>query len=207
MLKAVLEGVDIPGFGKYGPHPIMVEVYKNHEFRKSFLDWYLYHRDREFHPDTMNLLLDEMAAELRPYMAEYAHRWPFIGAIRGDWETSLEGIREYNLARPEYMDDHILQWLNTDKISAVKYALLQNSPNPFNFSTNIKYQIPGAGTVNLKIFNTLGQLIRSYSMKHNSGGHYSQEWNAGNQSPGVYFISMEIDGFYDVKKMLYSGGY
>lgn len=71
MIKAVVEGVDIPGFGKYGPHPIVARIYKNEEFMDVFANWYYEHRMHEFHPDTMNALLDEMAAEIRPYNLEW----------------------------------------------------------------------------------------------------------------------------------------
>ena len=43
-------------------------------------------------------------------------------------------------------------------------------------------------------------------MNHDTAGHFLLEWYAVNQAPGVYFISMEIDGIREVKKMLYSGG-
>ena len=202
MLKAVIEGVYIPGFGKYGPHPIMAEIYDNEEFMKAFVDWYTEHSRREFHPDTMNTILDEMAAEIRPYMPEYKHRWPFIGAIRGDWESALQLMKDYNLLRPDYVEDHLSAVSNTEILIPLEYKLAQNIPNPFSTSTIINYQLPKPASVRLNIYNALGQLIESYSQQHNTGGHYALEWNARNLSSGVYFVTMETEGFFEVKKLL-----
>lgn len=42
----------------------------NGEFKEAFIDLFVERFDHEFHPDTMNLHLDKMAAEIRPCMTE-----------------------------------------------------------------------------------------------------------------------------------------
>lgn len=202
MIKAVIEGIPFPMFGKYGPHPIMTEIYDNQEFLDEFVAWYMEHKDHEFHPDTMNALLDEMAAELRPYMPEYKHRWPFIGTILEEWETAIELMKEYNLARPAYVQQHLWGLTATENDLPREFKLVQCNPNPFSTSTLIQYQVPEAATVLLRIYDLKGQLIESFNEQHHSGGLYGREWDAGQLSPGVYFISMETDGYFEVKKLL-----
>jgi hypothetical protein len=202
MFDAAIKGIEIYNFGTYGPHPILAKIYDNLEFREAFIDWFIERFDHEFHPDTMNMILEEMAAEIRPYMQEYQHRWSFIGGIRGDWESSLEGIKDFNNARLNFVKEHLLTLYNTDKIPPVGIRLLQNLPNPFVGHTTIQYQLTGAANVVIKIFNAQGQLIAFYPKWHDSEGHYSLEWNAQGNASGLYFITMEVDGFYDVKKML-----
>ncbi|MCK4993085.1 MAG: CotH kinase family protein, partial [Bacteroidales bacterium] len=206
MIKAVVEGVEIPGFEKYGPHPIMAEIYENEEFTDAFTDWYTEHKSSVFHPDTMNAILDAMAAEIRPYMSEYQHRWPFIGSIRDDWETSLELIKEYNLVRPTYVEQHLWALSNNESSNSLEYQIFQNSPNPFKTSTIINYQVPEPATVLLRFYNTQGQQIDSYLQKHNAGGTYAMEWDAGRLSSGVYIVSMETEGFFRVMKLLKLAG-
>jgi hypothetical protein len=206
MLQAVVEPVNIPDFGTYGPHPIMTEIYDNEEFMSDFVAWFTEHRNHEFHPDTMNALLDDMAAEIRPYMPEYKHRWPFIGNILEEWETALQLMKDYNLARPAYVEQHLWALSSTEKYTPQEYKLDQNSPNPFSNSTLIKYQLPEAASVQLKIFNASGQLIDSFSQQHHAAGQYVLEWDASFLSPGVYFVSMKADNFFEVKKLLKIAG-
>jgi hypothetical protein len=202
MFDATIKGINIPNFGTYGPHPILSKIYNNEEFREAFIDWFIERFDNEFHPDTMNMILDEMAAEIRPYMPEYQHRWPFIGGIRGEWETSLENIKDFNNQRQDYVKAQLLKLLNTDKIAPVEYRLLQNYPNPFVTSTTIKYQLPVAGDATIKIYNAHGQMVSNYRQQHNSSGHFSLLLDARNYAGGIYFYSLEVDGYYEVKKMM-----
>jgi hypothetical protein len=125
MFEAAIKGLNIPDFGQYGPHPILAKIYRNEEFKEAFLDWFVERFSHEFHPDTMNHLLDEMSAEIRPYMAEYQQRWPFIGNTRGSWESSLEGIRAFNNERLDHVKKQLLDLYTTDKIPPVDYRLLQ----------------------------------------------------------------------------------
>jgi len=206
MFDAVIKGIEIPNFGTYGPHPIMTKIYDNEEFREAFINWFVVRFDNELHPDTMNQVLDDMAAEIRPYMPEYQHRWPFIGQTRGDWETSLDGIRNFNIQRQDYVKEQLLLLYNTGDIMPVEYGLLQNYPNPFVESTTIHYRIPRGGNVLIKIFDSKGREVAAYPLLHHAEGNYSIVWNPRGHAGGLYFISMEADGFYGVKKMLQIGG-
>jgi hypothetical protein len=202
MIEAVIRGVHIPNFGTYGPHPLVARIHENDEFSKAFTDWFLEHRNREFHPDTMNALLDEMAAEIRPYMPEYKRRWPFIGAIRADWETSLELIKEFNRLRPDYVSAHLGVTGIEEKIVPSTFRLLPNHPNPFSYSTRIEYELPRGASVRLSIYNAQGQLLQSTNRQYGTGGRYTVEMAAGNLTPGVYFCIMEAEEFIDVIKIL-----
>jgi hypothetical protein len=142
-----------------------------------------------------------MAAEIRPYMPEYQHRWPFIGGVRGDWESSLQWIKDFNNERPDHMKEHILKWLDTEKIFPVNFKLLQNYPNPVVGSTTIRYQLPQAGEVLIRIINAHGQQIFSYRNRHDTGGHFSMEFDARGHGSGIYFYSLEVEGRFLVKKM------
>jgi hypothetical protein len=206
MLEAAIEGVYIPGFGIYGPHPILAKIYDNEEFKDLFIDWFESHLNHEFIPDSMNYILDEMAAEIRPYMEEYKQRWPFIGGVNEGWATSLEQIKEYNQLRPAFMKQHLQERYGYEVITPLPpplaYQLLQNYPNPFNTETTIKYQIPGAGKVVISIYDILGQKIVSINKSYESGGLYSVTWRASEYPTGLFFYTIDIEEFRDVKKML-----
>ncbi len=106
------------------------------------------------------------------------------------------------MERPDYMSQHLFDLYDVERTATVDFKLLQNYPNPFREVTTISYRIPQAGKVAIKIYNMRGQLINSYNQSHDSGGQYSLNWNASDHAEGLYFFAMEIDGFYNVKKML-----
>lgn len=82
------------------------------------------------------------------------------------------------------------------------YALNSNYPNPFNPTTQISYQIPNDGFVNLTVYNSLGQEVAVLVNQHQSIGRYSVQFNAANFPSGIFFYTIKADGFYSVKKML-----
>jgi hypothetical protein len=87
------------------------------------------------------------------------------------------------------------------------YELSQNYPNPFNPSTGIRFQLPEAGHVVLKIFNTLGENIRTLVEGEFGAGVYALRWNAQNDRgekvpSGVYFYQLVTPSFTATKRMI-----
>jgi len=93
------------------------------------------------------------------------------------------------------------------------YALHQNYPNPFSISgsvnagTVIKYQLPKADDVILKIYNTLGQEVATLVNASKKVGYHQILWN-GRQADGkavasgIYFYKLKAGNFVKIKKML-----
>ena len=87
------------------------------------------------------------------------------------------------------------------------FELFQNYPNPFNPETLIRFQLSQTRHVLLKIFNTLGQEIRTLADVRYEAGYHSVKWdgkdNNGNPaSSGIYFYQLQAGRFSQVKKMM-----
>jgi len=85
---------------------------------------------------------------------------------------------------------------------ADNYKLLQNYPNPFNPSTNINFQLPENGPVNISIYDINGKLFEELVNKNLSAGNHLIELNAVNYPSGIYFYRISAGNFTDVKKMI-----
>jgi hypothetical protein len=80
----------------------------------------------------------------------------------------------------------------------IEFAL-RSFPNPFRGSTVIRYALPEASTVSLKVFNVLGQQVATLVSGTVGPGYQSMNWNArnhaGQQVPaGIYFYRLEATG-------------
>ncbi len=82
------------------------------------------------------------------------------------------------------------------------YNLEQNYPNPFNPSTTIKFSLPEAANVTLRIYNTLGQRVDEIVNTNLEAGWYNYQWEAGNTATGIYIYELRTDKFISVKKMI-----
>jgi tetratricopeptide (TPR) repeat protein len=83
-----------------------------------------------------------------------------------------------------------------------QYALTQNYPNPFNPSTVISYQLPTAGYVTLKLYNTLGQEVATLVDGIQDAGLKSVTFDATRLPSGVYFYQLQSGTFIQNRKML-----
>lgn len=88
-----------------------------------------------------------------------------------------------------------------------EYTLEQNYPNPFNPATAIRFTMPKAGAVTLKIYNMLGQEVKTLINNEIAAGTYEANWdgdtNFGNKAAsGVYIYKLEAGNFKAARKML-----
>ena len=87
------------------------------------------------------------------------------------------------------------------------FALFQNYPNPFNPSTQISFDVPSAEFITLRVYNLLGQDVRTLSSKTMNPGRYIFEWDGtdllnNDVASGVYFYELRGESFISRKKML-----
>jgi N-acetylneuraminic acid mutarotase len=82
------------------------------------------------------------------------------------------------------------------------FVLYQNSPNPFNPTTRITFQIPQESYVTLKVFNLLGIEIATLIEGELSAGIHSRVWDAEDTPSGVYVYRLTAGGYTTVKKMV-----
>jgi hypothetical protein len=85
---------------------------------------------------------------------------------------------------------------------AREYELFQNYPNPFNPTTTISYYLKSNGNVSLKVYNVLGALVTTLVNGYQTKGPKEINFNANNYASGVYYYTIETEGFRDTKKMI-----
>lgn len=91
--------------------------------------------------------------------------------------------------------------LSAPGITPGKYALAQNFPNPFNPSTSIDYEIKQGGTVTIKVFNLLGQVVATLVDEKQIAGKHTVKFDASQLSTGLYFYRITAGNFISTKKM------
>jgi hypothetical protein len=86
------------------------------------------------------------------------------------------------------------------------FNLSQNYPNPFNPVTNIKFDIPQNGFVTLKVYNAIGEEVRTLANQNLATGTYRIDFDASALPSGVYFYRLNIEGannsWAETKKMM-----
>jgi len=133
----------------------------------------------------------------------------FIGATTG---IGTVVMKAFVITNPnQYITDTFKVQLNypnsVKQITEIAegFELKQNYPNPFNPETIINFSIPKNETVNLEVFDILGnsvaKLINNQNLK---SGSYSYSFNISeyNLTSGTYFYVLNAGLMRDTKKMM-----
>jgi hypothetical protein len=144
------------------------------------------------------------------------------GATVGKGEYSFLNMPFYIPAPRDLKLEHvILADENNQKIEKVtlmiiygsapflptEYNLSQNYPNPFNPTTKVDFTVPRTNKVTLKVYDMLGQEIRTLYSGWVDRGSYTVQWDGLNDagiemSAGSYIYRMIADEFVQAKKMI-----
>lgn len=83
-----------------------------------------------------------------------------------------------------------------------EYKLFQNYPNPFNSKTNIIFQVPDEGIIELRIFDIIGQQAATPVNEYLTRGIYEIIFDASVLASGTYYYQLSTGNYLETKKML-----
>lgn len=130
--------------------------------------------------------VDAVMSGSKIYILEYKNS----GSL---WEVSLPASREGTAVVEE-------------SARTTEFGLYRNYPNPFNAETMIRYRLPSADRVVLKIYNAQGQVVRTLVDAPQDSGVYTVVWDGHNErgmsvGVGTYFAELAWGDRVDRDKM------
>lgn len=133
--------------------------------------------------------------------------WRTIGFVKGNGTTSSSNNYSF-VDRPDNTGRFFYRLKQLDFNGYYNYSemvqadvvpnelkLYNNYPNPFNPSTIISYSLSGDGPVNLKVYNSIGQVVADLVNEHQTSGYYQVQFDAAANglSSGVYFAELRAN--------------
>lgn len=114
--------------------------------------------------------------------------------------------------RTQFMTN-LLAWFDSptsvnegDGYLPAEFSIRQNYPNPFNGMSKIVFNLPSAGDISLKIYNTLGEEVMTAASGHYAAGTHSVILDFSVKSRiagGVYYARLDASGHSGVIKLIY----
>jgi Tfp pilus assembly protein PilZ len=92
--------------------------------------------------------------------------------------------------------------VTSSEVLPTRCQLSQNYPNPFNPATRIDYALPASEYVTLRVYNMLGQEVKTLVNEVQEAGYKSVSFNASRLPSGVYTYKLTAGTFTEVKKMV-----
>ncbi len=124
------------------------------------------------------------------------------------WQTTTYLERSDGTARPALL--WLANYIKNNPVGVEKtvsgiptsFQLDQNFPNPFNPTTTIRYSVPSASKVSLKVFDLLGRQVQTLVDETQMPGQYTVTLDARTLSSGVYFYRLNAGSFSQTKKLV-----
>jgi hypothetical protein len=116
--------------------------------------------------------------------------WFLIGTQQYEYGTLLKTANNGGL--------HVKE----SEIEPDEFYLYQNYPNPFNPFTVIKFELPAAENVILRIYDILGREVTVLLNEFRQAGIHEIKFDGNSFPAGVYFYEVKSNSYTDVKKML-----
>lgn len=143
------------------------------------------------------------------------NNWTNIGFVMGNGNSNkpnyysfedknlLHGNYRYRLKQVDV--DGQINYSNEIDVSIIpqKIELFQNYPNPFNNSTIISFSLNDDSFIELKVFDSLGNEIKTFINEKLEKGFYKINFVASEISSNVYFAVLKSDNnIYSIKLLL-----
>ncbi|MBE0551054.1 MAG: T9SS type A sorting domain-containing protein [Ignavibacterium sp.] len=119
--------------------------------------------------------------------------------------NSVTKLKEFTSAAHNFYKSNFSQLpLSVDEkhMIADDYYLFQNYPNPFNPITIIRYFIPSEGLVTLKVYDILGQEVKTLVNEFKQANKYEVKFESSGLASGVYIYRIQVNEYNQSKKMI-----
>jgi hypothetical protein len=123
-----------------------------------------------------------------------------VYAYSGNDSTEITGSRVLVVKREGDLNTESIELPNS-------FVLHPNYPNPFNPQTQIRFEMPYAGKIDLSIYNLLGVKIKTLYSGQKPSGVFTFKWDAKNDnnqlvSGGVYIYKLQSEKDVQMRKMI-----
>lgn len=176
--------------------------------------WVAY-RQGPVQTDEMIAYIDSIATYLGEAQERNFEKWPILGLFiwretpgfeaRDTYQKEVDYLKDFIIKRLDWMDNQFNDYLASVEESVghvYEFRLDQNYPNPFNASTHISYSIPQTEKVVLKVYNLLGEEIKTLVNDVQIAGTHSVQFDMKLLTSGIYFYEITVGtDFEKVRKM------
>ncbi len=125
---------------------------------------------------------------------------PYYSLTTTEGDPNFENVAYGYIEASIQQTDAGLQAAVAEEINTNYY--IGSYPNPFNPQTTIRYSLPAAGYVSLKVYDSIGKEIVELVNEVKEAGSYSVVFDGTDLASGIYIYSIQVNDFLQSGKLL-----
>jgi hypothetical protein len=136
-----------------------------------------------------------------------------LSAIPVVLQDDFEGNPEFHVSRVQFASKSRepistgIEEIEKPESLPADFSLSQNYPNPFNPETSIKFELPTGSKVELRIYNVMGELVRTLMNEKRDAGRYTVTWDGRDEhlirvASGMYVYQIIAGDFKTSRSMI-----
>lgn len=129
----------INGGTNHEPHPILVHLIKNQQFKIKFINWYLDRINSDFKSEILHKNYNKILNDIYPYLDEHQNRWVLS---KSNFGTFTAFIRDFISKRPSGMQSLLKSYFDLGDLNTVILGLKEGGIVKIN-SLQIDEDTPG----------------------------------------------------------------
>lgn len=184
-------------------------------FRRQVEQRWLTLRQNELSLARIDALIDSLASLIQEAQQRNFLRWDVLGKyvwpnyfIATTFEEEIAYVKRWVAERVDWLDRNFGTTGFTRDGEAtppggnLQPLLFQNSPNPFNPTTTISFQLFSASDVRLAVYDILGRKLTTLVDARKAPGVHSVAFDAAGLASGVYLYSLTAGEYADTRRLL-----
>jgi subtilisin family serine protease len=135
-----------------------------------------------------------------PTSSSYTDTWLIMGSGNpNDYQYKVQAVTTshtspYSNATP-WINANAPFKINPEGLVLPKaFSISNNYPNPFNPSTQIKFELPEMAEISIKVYNIVGQEVATLVNQEMQAGFHATNFKADHLSSGVYIARLTAIG-------------
>jgi uncharacterized delta-60 repeat protein len=218
-LTALFPPIIIPANG--GSFQFTIEIHRMFGLQAPFIIWSRLKNPDETYsnpllgPITINPPVGVIITRLRSQTipgSSAAGEYTYLGYVNTTYSYPAIDSSSFTFTKSTAGDDGPTIWETTctgelfpgEALSSQPsaFSLLKCSPNPFNPTTAISYQLSAVSQVNLKVYDTSGRLVAKFVDGMQAAGMHSVTFDGSGLTSGIYLAKLEVGDFSTVQKLV-----
>ncbi len=196
-----------------GSHPdFWYKLWNTPNFKRRLSNAWFEYRQNQLSNERIDAIVDSIATHINEAQERNFKRWPILGVEiwrstpgwgeRDTYQKEVDYLKEFVRDHAEWMDDELKTFSSVGEQTeaAVNTALkIKISPNPVYDGASFDYSLDRQGYVTIRIYNILGQEVRTLVNSTQFSGQHAFRWDGRDLSGravanGLYFYDLRVDG-------------